>query len=120
MKIPDKLPNPPKYRDFPELTKEEWEDYYACREKCDIDMTEDEILEIYKKAGSLIDKGLKTEALALLIKIAGGFKSIQYLNLSKAKKSISRRVLSEPATTYTNHLVQRSALCVSTTWRFTS
>lgn len=24
MKIPDKLPNPPKYRDFPELTKEEW------------------------------------------------------------------------------------------------
>ena len=99
MKIPDKLQNPPKYRDFPELTKEEWEDYYACREKCDIDMTEDEILEIYKKAGSLIDKGLKTEALALLnkipvepfsaiaSKIAGGFKSIQYLNLSKAKKA---------------------------------
>lgn len=99
MKIPDKLQNPPKYRDFPELTKEEWEDYYACREKCDIDMTEDEILEIYKKDGSLIDKGLKTEALALLFKIpvepfsaiaskiAGSFKSIQYLNLSKAKKA---------------------------------
>ena len=27
MKIPDKLPNSPKYRDFPELTKEEWEDF---------------------------------------------------------------------------------------------
>ena len=42
MNIPDRLPNPPKYRDFPELTKEEWEDYYACREKYDIEMTEDE------------------------------------------------------------------------------
>lgn len=42
MKIPDKLPNPPKYRDFPELSKKEWEDYYACREKYDIEMTEDE------------------------------------------------------------------------------
>lgn len=59
MKIPDKLPNSPKYRDFPELTKEEWEDYYACREKCDIDMTEDEILEIYKKLALLLIRGLK-------------------------------------------------------------
>ena len=52
-----------------------------------------------KKLALLLIRGLKTEALALLIKIpvepfsaiaskiAGGFKSIQYLNLSKAKKA---------------------------------
>ena len=57
MNIPDRLPNPPKYRDFPELTKEEWEDYYACREKYDIAMTEEEKWEIRDKACDLFEKG---------------------------------------------------------------
>lgn len=98
MKIPDKLPNPQKYRDFPELTKEEWEDYYACREKYDIEMTEDEKWEIRDKACDLFEKGFEKEARELLFKIpvdpffamsskiAGGFDTVKYFNLYEAKK----------------------------------
>lgn len=98
MKIPDRLPNPPKYRDFPELTKEEWEDYFACREKYDIEMTEEEKWQIRKKAYELFDNGHEAEARNLILRIpatpflamssktAGGFAAIKYLNLSEAKK----------------------------------
>ncbi len=98
MKIPDRLPNPPKYRDFPELTKEEWEDYFACREKYDIEMTEEEKEQIRKKASELFDNGHKKEAslllfklpvapfLAIATKIASGFEAVKYFNLSEAKK----------------------------------
>lgn len=98
MKIPDKLPNPPKYRDFPELTKEEWEDYYACREKYDIAMTDEEIDKIYDESNSLFEKGYDDEAISTILKvpvepftaisakIAGGFRAVKKLNLSKAKK----------------------------------
>lgn len=98
MRIPEKLPNPPKYRDFPEMTKEEWEDYYACREKYDIEMTEEEKEKIRNEAYAIFESGKKEQALQLLMqipvepfiaissKIAGGFKAIKYLNLSDAKK----------------------------------
>lgn len=98
MNIPDRLPNPPKYRDFPELTKEEWEDYYACREKYDIEMTDEEKDKIRQDAYSIFESGKKEQALdyllklpaepfiAIAAKIAGGFEAVKYLNLSEAKK----------------------------------
>ncbi len=98
MRIPDKLPNPPKYRDFPEMTKEEWEDYYSCREKYDIEMTDEEIESIFEESDALFERGLNEEACTILnripaepftaisAKIAGGFRAIKFLNLSKAKK----------------------------------
>lgn len=68
MKIPDKLPNPQKYRDFPELTKEEWEDYYACREKYDIEMTEDENGKLEIKHVIYLKKALKKRLVNCFLK----------------------------------------------------
>lgn len=101
MKIPDKLPNSPRCENVfcAPMTEKDWKEYFACREKYDVEMTDKERYEILDNmymlhrqnkddlALELSNKLPMNPSLAFSLKCAAGFKAIQKFNLSKAKKA---------------------------------
>lgn len=99
MKIPDKLPNPPKYEGSlcQKMTEEDWIEYFKCREKYDKPMSEAEKKEILEETEILTLNGKLKEAkvlakkipmkpyLAFCLKSTGGLKLLSTFNLYEAK-----------------------------------
>ncbi len=97
MALPDKLPRDPMYKTY-EMTEADWEEYFDCRKKYDIDYTKEEIDELWKQINAYIKEGKRKEAEELMLRIPetpalalnsktfAGFKAIQHFNLSLAKK----------------------------------
>lgn len=100
MNIPDRLPNPPRCENVfgAPMTLEDWKEYFVCREKYDVEMTDEERYEILDNMYMLhrqnkddlaleMSKKLPMKPfLAFSLKCAAGFKAIQKFNLSEAKK----------------------------------
>lgn len=94
--LPEKLPLPSKYgHENDPQTKEEWEEYFACRQKYDQfldqetkDQLTKQILTMDYSAGNFANVG-KGNPLdpdyAYNLKTFSGLKSIQEFNLSEAK-----------------------------------
>lgn len=99
MNIPDKLPNPSRYEGTlcKKMTKEDWIEYFECREKYDRPMSDLEKDRIMEEAERLTDMGNDDAAvqiaksipmkpyLAFCLKCAGGLSALKEFNLYEAK-----------------------------------
>ena len=81
-----------------QMTEEEWKDYFECRKKYDIKLSDEEIKKIIKNAMSFIDtdhdkymeESLKIPVppnLAISYKAFNGLKAMKKFNLSLAKET---------------------------------
>ena len=101
MKLPDKLPKPPKCEGSlcQKMTEEDWEMYYANRENYDIPMTKEERSKIMMEVVRLTENDEDEKAIALVKKIpidpyyafylkaVGGLLALRNYNLYEAKKA---------------------------------
>lgn len=95
--LPDKLPKPSKYAHYndPE-TKEEWEEYFRCRQTYDVDYSPEDRAKIVSLLVDLplddpgYDKLCRMNPidpdLALQFKHGTGLNDLQYANLIEAKR----------------------------------
>lgn len=98
MTLPKKLPKDPLYKTY-EMTEADWEEYFKCRKKYDVEYTKEQRTESCRKAGKLFAKVKKIEADDLIrklplaplvtfnLKTFAGLKNIQHFNLFLAKKA---------------------------------
>lgn len=100
--LPDKLPQRPKFYND-DMTGEDWEYYYECRQKYDVPITLEENLKLVKEQLQMYDEGalddavletMKAKHIALMPYTALGmrnnlgFKAIQEFNLYLAKQTL--------------------------------
>ena len=97
MALPDKLPRDPMYKTY-EMTEADWEEYFECRKKYDIEYTKSEEDALMDQVTLFLKEGNKKAAEELMMKLPvkpgialnnktfAGFKTIQKYNLSLAKK----------------------------------